>query len=155
MKTVRQARMKVELLVDQARKKQPFTHFLSIPFNKPNIQEKFLEFKVRKYIFACVCFLCDFPHTYVFIVSCVCSKEMFVAKKKIGCKKFIFDIYKCFQDYMSCCIIDYICVLVKPDHSYNTSYKISLKIDLQFWFELSNTTRFAYYDIHFFFILLI
>lgn len=76
---------------------------------------------------------------------------MFVAKKKIGCKKFIFDIYKCFQDYMSCCIIDYICVLVKPDHGYNTSYKISLKIDLQ----LSNTTRFAYYDIQFLFILLI
>ncbi|XP_037777137.1 activating signal cointegrator 1 complex subunit 1-like [Penaeus monodon] len=45
MKTVRQARMKVELLVDQARKKQPFTHFLSIPFNKPNIQERFLEFQ--------------------------------------------------------------------------------------------------------------
>ncbi|XP_069935937.1 activating signal cointegrator 1 complex subunit 1 [Cherax quadricarinatus] len=45
VKTVRQARLKIELLVEQARKKSPFTHFLSIPLNKPAIQEKFLEFK--------------------------------------------------------------------------------------------------------------
>ncbi|XP_071532818.1 activating signal cointegrator 1 complex subunit 1 [Panulirus ornatus] len=45
MKTTRQARLKIELLVEQARKKQPFTHFLSFPFNKPEIQERFLEFK--------------------------------------------------------------------------------------------------------------
>nr|XP_045606852.1 activating signal cointegrator 1 complex subunit 1-like [Procambarus clarkii] len=45
LKTVRQARLKMELLVEQARKKQPFTHFLCIPFNKPAIQEKYIEFK--------------------------------------------------------------------------------------------------------------
>lgn len=45
VRTVRQARLKLEMLVEQARKKQPFTHFLSLPVNVPNIQEKFLEFK--------------------------------------------------------------------------------------------------------------
>ncbi|XP_076034547.1 activating signal cointegrator 1 complex subunit 1 [Oratosquilla oratoria] len=47
VKTVRQARIKLELLVAQARRKQAFTHFLCIPFNKPNIQEKFIEFKEK------------------------------------------------------------------------------------------------------------
>ncbi|KAK4305080.1 hypothetical protein Pmani_023012 [Petrolisthes manimaculis] len=45
IKTVRQARIKLEMLVGQARRRQPATHFLSIPCNTPNIQESFLEFK--------------------------------------------------------------------------------------------------------------
>ncbi|KAG7171648.1 Activating signal cointegrator 1 complex subunit 1-like [Homarus americanus] len=45
VRTVRQARLKIQMLVEQARKKQPFTHFLSIPYNNPAIQTKFLEFK--------------------------------------------------------------------------------------------------------------
>lgn len=45
VRTVRQARLKLEMLVEQARKKQPSTHFLSLPINTPAIQEKLLEFK--------------------------------------------------------------------------------------------------------------
>lgn len=45
VKTVRQARIKIELLVEQARRKMPFTHFLSMPMNNPSVQERFLEFK--------------------------------------------------------------------------------------------------------------
>ncbi|XP_068217797.1 activating signal cointegrator 1 complex subunit 1-like isoform X1 [Palaemon carinicauda] len=45
IKTVRQARIKVELLVEQARRKMPFTHFLSMPINSSSVQERFLEFK--------------------------------------------------------------------------------------------------------------
>lgn len=45
IKTVRQARIKIELLVEQARKKVAFTHFLSMPLNNSTIQERFLEFK--------------------------------------------------------------------------------------------------------------
>ncbi|RXG70454.1 Activating signal cointegrator 1 complex subunit 1 [Armadillidium vulgare] len=45
MKTVRQARIKIELLVDQAKRRQPFTHFISIPFNQDVIQESFIKFK--------------------------------------------------------------------------------------------------------------
>lgn len=47
VRTVRQARLKLEMLVEQARKKQPSTHFLSLPINTPPIQEKLLEFKVK------------------------------------------------------------------------------------------------------------
>ncbi|XP_077595013.1 activating signal cointegrator 1 complex subunit 1 isoform X1 [Stigmatopora nigra] len=36
---------RIELLVDNFRKKQPFTHFLSFPLNDPKIQEGFLRFK--------------------------------------------------------------------------------------------------------------
>ncbi|XP_050721772.1 activating signal cointegrator 1 complex subunit 1-like isoform X2 [Eriocheir sinensis] len=45
VRTVRQARIKLEMLVEQARKRQNPTHFISIPANTPAIQEKFLEFK--------------------------------------------------------------------------------------------------------------
>ncbi|XP_035519375.1 activating signal cointegrator 1 complex subunit 1 [Morone saxatilis] len=36
---------RVEVLVESFRKKQPFTHFLSLPLNDPKIQEGFLRFK--------------------------------------------------------------------------------------------------------------
>ncbi|XP_051925699.1 activating signal cointegrator 1 complex subunit 1 isoform X1 [Hippocampus zosterae] len=36
---------RIEVLVDNFRKKQPFTHFLSFPLNDPKIQEGFLRFK--------------------------------------------------------------------------------------------------------------
>ncbi|KAK7078130.1 activating signal cointegrator 1 complex subunit [Halocaridina rubra] len=45
IKTVRQARIKIEMLVEQARKKMPPTHFLSMPTNHPDVQERFLKFK--------------------------------------------------------------------------------------------------------------
>nr|XP_057917027.1 activating signal cointegrator 1 complex subunit 1 isoform X2 [Doryrhamphus excisus] len=36
---------RIEILVDNFRKKQPFTHFLSFPINDPKIQDGFLRFK--------------------------------------------------------------------------------------------------------------
>ncbi|XP_061611573.1 activating signal cointegrator 1 complex subunit 1 [Phyllopteryx taeniolatus] len=36
---------RIEVLIDNFRKKQPFTHFLSLPLNDPKIQEGFLKFK--------------------------------------------------------------------------------------------------------------
>ncbi|XP_029383116.1 activating signal cointegrator 1 complex subunit 1 isoform X2 [Echeneis naucrates] len=36
---------RVEVLIESFRRKQPFTHFLSIPLNDPKIQERFLKFK--------------------------------------------------------------------------------------------------------------
>ncbi|KAF2356937.1 K domain type 1, partial [Trinorchestia longiramus] len=42
---VRAGRLKVELLVEQARRKQPLTHFVSIPIAAPHTQQRFLQFK--------------------------------------------------------------------------------------------------------------
>ncbi|XP_010741501.3 activating signal cointegrator 1 complex subunit 1 [Larimichthys crocea] len=42
---VSSALTRVELLLESFRKKQPFTHFLSLPLNDPKIQEGFLRFK--------------------------------------------------------------------------------------------------------------
>ncbi|XP_042673650.1 activating signal cointegrator 1 complex subunit 1 isoform X2 [Centrocercus urophasianus] len=39
------ARTRIDVLLDSFRKKQPFTHFLSLALNQPVIQEKFLQFK--------------------------------------------------------------------------------------------------------------
>ncbi|XP_013779146.1 activating signal cointegrator 1 complex subunit 1-like [Limulus polyphemus] len=39
------ARTRMELLVDSARKKTPFTHFLSLPLNQGPIQNGFLDFR--------------------------------------------------------------------------------------------------------------
>uniref|UniRef100_A0A8C8EFA7 Activating signal cointegrator 1 complex subunit 1 n=1 Tax=Otus sunia TaxID=257818 RepID=A0A8C8EFA7_9STRI len=39
------ARTRIDVLLDSFRKKQPFTHFLSIALNQPAIQERFLQFK--------------------------------------------------------------------------------------------------------------
>uniref|UniRef100_A0AAV2LHF8 K Homology domain-containing protein n=1 Tax=Knipowitschia caucasica TaxID=637954 RepID=A0AAV2LHF8_KNICA len=36
---------RLEILIDSFRKKQPFTHFLSLPLNQPQIQQGFLKFK--------------------------------------------------------------------------------------------------------------
>ncbi|XP_061765779.1 activating signal cointegrator 1 complex subunit 1 isoform X2 [Nerophis ophidion] len=36
---------RIEILIDNFRKKQPFTHFLSFPLNDPKIQDGFLSFK--------------------------------------------------------------------------------------------------------------
>lgn len=45
VKTVRQAKIRIDVLVDSARKKAPFTHFISIPICKDDIQQRFLQFK--------------------------------------------------------------------------------------------------------------
>lgn len=45
-KNVVKARRRIDLIVIAARSKQPFTHFLSIPFNSQPIQEAFKEFRV-------------------------------------------------------------------------------------------------------------
>ncbi|XP_064285896.1 activating signal cointegrator 1 complex subunit 1 isoform X2 [Passer domesticus] len=42
---VTSARTRIDVLLDSFRKRQPFTHFLSLPLNQPAIQEKFLQFK--------------------------------------------------------------------------------------------------------------
>lgn len=42
---VSSALTRVEVLVESFRKKQPFTHFLSLPLNDSTIQEGFLRFK--------------------------------------------------------------------------------------------------------------
>ncbi|XP_071420505.1 activating signal cointegrator 1 complex subunit 1 isoform X3 [Pithys albifrons albifrons] len=42
---VASARTRIDVLLDSFRKKQPFTHFLSLALNQPAIQEKFLQFK--------------------------------------------------------------------------------------------------------------
>ncbi|KAG8008647.1 Activating signal cointegrator 1 complex subunit 1 [Nibea albiflora] len=42
---VSSALTRVEVLLESFRKKQPFTHFLSLPLNDPKIQEGFLRFK--------------------------------------------------------------------------------------------------------------
>ena len=39
------AKTRVEVLVDSARQRQPFTHFLSIPIQSDEISEKFEDFK--------------------------------------------------------------------------------------------------------------
>ncbi|KAI0230626.1 Activating signal cointegrator 1 complex subunit 1 [Lamellibrachia satsuma] len=39
------ARTRISLLVDSARAKQPFTHFLSIPVNAPDIVDAFINFR--------------------------------------------------------------------------------------------------------------
>ncbi|XP_009097093.1 activating signal cointegrator 1 complex subunit 1 [Serinus canaria] len=39
------ARTRLEVLLDSFRRRQPFTHFLSLPLNQPAIQENFLHFK--------------------------------------------------------------------------------------------------------------
>lgn len=44
-KSVSSAKTRIEVLVDSARKRQPFTHFLSIPIQSEEIVEKFEEFK--------------------------------------------------------------------------------------------------------------
>ncbi|TMS22148.1 Activating signal cointegrator 1 complex subunit 1 [Larimichthys crocea] len=44
---VSSALTRVELLLESFRKKQPFTHFLSLPLNDPKIQEGFLEIQRR------------------------------------------------------------------------------------------------------------
>ncbi|XP_012686590.2 activating signal cointegrator 1 complex subunit 1 [Clupea harengus] len=43
--SVASAVTRLELLVESFRRKQPFTHFLSLALNHPNIQEGFLRFK--------------------------------------------------------------------------------------------------------------
>ncbi|XP_033840258.1 activating signal cointegrator 1 complex subunit 1 [Periophthalmus magnuspinnatus] len=43
--SVSSALTRLELLVDSFRRKQPFTHFLSLPLNDPGIQDGFLRFK--------------------------------------------------------------------------------------------------------------
>ncbi|XP_063262332.1 activating signal cointegrator 1 complex subunit 1 [Prinia subflava] len=42
---VASARTRIDVLLDSFRKKQPFTHFLSLALNQPAIQESFLHFK--------------------------------------------------------------------------------------------------------------
>ncbi|KAK3094700.1 hypothetical protein FSP39_005155 [Pinctada imbricata] len=44
-KGVVSAKTRIDLLVDSARQKEPFTHFLSIPFNQNDMKDKFEEFK--------------------------------------------------------------------------------------------------------------
>lgn len=39
------ARTRLEVLLDSFRRRQPFTHFLSLPLNQPAIQQNFLHFK--------------------------------------------------------------------------------------------------------------
>uniref|UniRef100_A0A8C5JI92 Activating signal cointegrator 1 complex subunit 1 n=1 Tax=Junco hyemalis TaxID=40217 RepID=A0A8C5JI92_JUNHY len=39
------ARTRLEVLLDSFRRRQPFTHFLSLPLNQPAIQQSFLHFK--------------------------------------------------------------------------------------------------------------
>uniref|UniRef100_A0A8D2N3Y6 Activating signal cointegrator 1 complex subunit 1 n=2 Tax=Zonotrichia albicollis TaxID=44394 RepID=A0A8D2N3Y6_ZONAL len=39
------ARTRLEVLLDSFRRRQPFTHFLSVPLNQPAIQQSFLHFK--------------------------------------------------------------------------------------------------------------
>ena len=50
-KTVRAAKLKLELLVDQARKRQPFTHFLSLPCTSSSVKDGFIRFKVSTILF--------------------------------------------------------------------------------------------------------
>lgn len=49
-KNVFKARRRIDLIVIASRNKQPFTHFLSIPFNSAEIKDRFQEFKVRNFI---------------------------------------------------------------------------------------------------------
>lgn len=44
-KSVVSAKTRIEVMVDSARKRQPFTHFLSIPIQSEDIVEKFEDFK--------------------------------------------------------------------------------------------------------------
>ena len=44
-KGVVSAKSRIEILVDTARAKQPFTHFLSFPVNYDSVQENFGKFK--------------------------------------------------------------------------------------------------------------
>ncbi|XP_026470815.1 activating signal cointegrator 1 complex subunit 1 [Ctenocephalides felis] len=46
-KNVFKARRRIDLIVIASRNKQPFTHFLSIPFNSAEIKDRFQEFKAR------------------------------------------------------------------------------------------------------------
>uniref|UniRef100_UPI003467EF77 Activating signal cointegrator 1 complex subunit 1 n=1 Tax=Alvinella pompejana TaxID=6376 RepID=UPI003467EF77 len=39
------AKTRLDLLIESARRRQPFTHFISIPVNSQPIQDKFIEFK--------------------------------------------------------------------------------------------------------------
>ncbi|NXU54429.1 ASCC1 protein, partial [Turnix velox] len=39
------ARTRLDVLLESFRRRQPFTHFLSLPLNQPHVQEKFLQFK--------------------------------------------------------------------------------------------------------------
>jgi len=39
------AKTRIDLLVESARQRQPFTHFISIPVNSEPIQDRFGEFK--------------------------------------------------------------------------------------------------------------
>ena len=39
------AKTRIDLIVDSARNKEPFTHFLSIPFISDSLKGKFEEFK--------------------------------------------------------------------------------------------------------------
>ena len=44
-KGVSSAKSRIEILVDSARARQPFTHFLSFPVHFDQLQVKFAEFK--------------------------------------------------------------------------------------------------------------
>ncbi|KFB36542.1 AGAP007571-PA-like protein [Anopheles sinensis] len=46
-KSVAAARSRVELIVIGARNKQQFTHFLSVPLNKPAIMNRFIDFREK------------------------------------------------------------------------------------------------------------
>ena len=44
-KGVISAKTRIDVIVDSARQREPFTHFLSIPLNNSKMQDRFAEFK--------------------------------------------------------------------------------------------------------------
>lgn len=42
---VASCRRRIEMLVDSARQRQPFTHFISLPFTSDEIKKNFEDFK--------------------------------------------------------------------------------------------------------------
>ena len=39
------AKTRIDVIVDSVRRREPFTHFLSLPVTSPSVREKFLEFQ--------------------------------------------------------------------------------------------------------------
>ena len=39
------AKTRIEVLLDSGRQKTPFTHFISVPFNCPDIMNRLVDFK--------------------------------------------------------------------------------------------------------------
>ena len=67
-KDVTSAFVRINLIVSNARKRMPFTHFVSIPLSTPDIKTRFLQFKNDVLRFSCGVSKINFKRIFKFVV---------------------------------------------------------------------------------------